>query len=170
MILHVLSYAKPIGGDSRYAWRWILRDRESKHSVAITTQADVRHLYEILRSPTSTPWPNRVDLISALEAPISKPLEQSRGLRRLCQTADVVVLHLYPYDIIPLPRVVCGLRSVKTLFVNHPIIHFDWGEHCRFYRLSSHAIEDVFKKSTCSRSRSLIRILPIPIVSASAND
>ena len=33
-VLHVLSYARPIGGDSRFAWRWIRNDTKRRHSVA----------------------------------------------------------------------------------------------------------------------------------------
>jgi len=39
-VLHILSYAKPIGGDSRFVWRWMQEDNKSQHSLAITSQAD----------------------------------------------------------------------------------------------------------------------------------
>lgn len=117
-VLHVLSYAKPIGGDSRFVWRWMQVDRASRHSVAITTQAEVKGIYdvpEVLRQ-------SAVDsggFLRTLKAPTSQPLEQARELRLLCQHMDVVVLHLYPYDIIPVLALSAGCDSVKVLFVNH---------------------------------------------------
>src|SRR5919109_4159821 len=35
-VLHVLTAAKDVGGDSRFVWRWIQRDSERSHSVALT--------------------------------------------------------------------------------------------------------------------------------------
>ena len=54
-----------------------------------------------------------------LSAPPSKPLEQARELRALCQGMDVVVLNLFPYDIVPVLALAAGCDSVKTLFANH---------------------------------------------------
>ena len=117
-VLHVLSYGKPVGGDSRYAWRWIQAEPGSRHSVAITTQADVADTYEIpgvLREAAERSG----GFLCTLKAPISKPLEQSAELRALCQDADVVVLHLYPYDIIPVMALAAGCEGSKTIFVHH---------------------------------------------------
>src|SRR5687768_7717279 len=36
-VLHVLTYARPLGGDSRFAWRWMQRDAGSIHSVVVTS-------------------------------------------------------------------------------------------------------------------------------------
>src|SRR5688500_17813333 len=32
-ILHILTHARPVGGDSRFVWRWIQRDSANQHSV-----------------------------------------------------------------------------------------------------------------------------------------
>lgn len=117
-VLHVLSYAQPIGGDSRFAWRWILEDRNNRHSVAITTQSDLNGRYEIpevIRSAAE----DSGGFLRGLNAPTSKPLDQASELRSLCQDMDIVVLHLYPYDIIPVLALAAGCGSIKTLFVNH---------------------------------------------------
>ena len=47
------------------------------------------------------------------------PLKQAQELRALCQQADVVVLHLFPYDIVPILALAAGCDGVKTIFVNH---------------------------------------------------
>jgi hypothetical protein len=116
-VLHVLSYCKPIGGDTRLAWRWIREDPDSQHSVAITTQADLSGTYEIpgiikqcaLQSGGS---------VYTLKAPTSKPLDQAAELRGLCQDADIVVLHTFPYDIVPVLALSHGCENAKTILDN----------------------------------------------------
>ncbi|MGJ0484004.1 MAG: hypothetical protein ACR65R_05645 [Methylomicrobium sp.] len=117
-VLHVLSYARPVGGDSRFVWRWIQEDHKSRHSVVITTQADFKGIYDVpevlIRSVESSGG-----FLRMLSAPTSSPLEQACELRMLCKEMDIVVLHLFPYDIIPNLALAKGCDSVKTLFVNH---------------------------------------------------
>ena len=117
-ILHVLSYAKPIGGDSRFVWRWIQQDRSSRHYVAITTQDDIKGIYHVPDALIKSAN-NSGGFLRTLRAPTSQPLEQARELRMLCQQVDIVVLHLYPYDVIPVLALATGCESVKTLFINH---------------------------------------------------
>jgi hypothetical protein len=117
-VLHILSYGRPVGGDSRCAWRWMQEDQGSRHSVAITAQADFKGVYDVPEAlkqsaEKSGGW------LRILSAPTSKPLEQARELRTLCQEMDVVVLHLFPYDIIPVLALAADCDPVKTLFVNH---------------------------------------------------
>lgn len=117
-ILHVLSYGRPVGGDTRFVWRWIQEDPCNQHSVAITSQADVEEFHdvpELLRtSAESTGGTVRILLAST-----SNPLEQALELRALCQKADLVALHLFPYDVIPVLALASGCEGVKTLFINH---------------------------------------------------
>jgi hypothetical protein len=117
-VLHVLTYAKPIGGDSRYAWRWIELDGESRHSVALTSQQEVADTYEIPGELTRAVHASGGS-VHTLGAPITDPLAQARQLRVLCQDADVVVLHLYPYDIVPMLALASGCDSTRVLLVNH---------------------------------------------------
>jgi len=117
-VLHILSYARPVGGDSRYAWRWIQEDRESRHSVAITTQADVKDIYEIpqvLKEAVA----DSGGFLKVLNVPATNQLEQARELRMLCQGMDVVVLHVFPYDIVPILALATGCDSSKVAYVNH---------------------------------------------------
>lgn len=117
-ILHVLSYGRPVGGDTRCAWRWMQEDRGNRHSVAITSQADLAGLYEVpevLRQSAESSG----GFLKTLEAPTSKPLEQAVELRLLCQEMDIVVLHLFPYDVVPVLALAAGCPAAKTLFVNH---------------------------------------------------
>ena len=117
-VLHVLTHAQPIGGDTRFVWRWIQSDNRSRHTVVITNQTAVSDTYDI---------PETLKLaaeksgggICVLRTPPSKPMEQARELRGFCREMDVVVLHLYPYDIVPVPALAVGCESAKTLLVHH---------------------------------------------------
>ncbi len=117
-VLHVLTYAKPIGGDSRYAWRWMELDGDSCHSVALTSQQEVAGTYEVPGALTRAVHSSG-GAVHTLGAPVTEPLAQARQLRALCQQADVVVLHLYPYDIVPMLALASGCDSARVLLVNH---------------------------------------------------
>jgi hypothetical protein len=117
-ILHVLSYGRPIGGDSRFAWRWMQEDRQSCHSVAITSQADLNGKFEVPEALIQAAEETG-GFFRQLDASPSNPLDQARELRVLCQEMDIVALHVFPYDIIPILALSDGCDSVKTLFINH---------------------------------------------------
>jgi hypothetical protein len=116
-VLHVLSYGNPIGGDTRFAWRWIQEDRHSQHSVVITSQEEVRDKYDV---PTTLRHAVEESggCLRLLAAPISNPIEQACELRSLLQGMDVAVLHIYPYDVVPLLALAAGCESVATIFAN----------------------------------------------------
>jgi len=116
-ILHVLTYARPIGGDTRFVWHWMQEDSISRHSVVITSQNDINgiDIPDILKKSIV----NSGGFCKVLSAPTSQPLEQARELRKLCQKMDIVVLHLFPYDIIPILALAADCNSIKTLYINH---------------------------------------------------
>jgi hypothetical protein len=117
-ILHVLSYGRPVGGDARCAWRWIQEDSSNRHSVVITTQADVKGIYE-LPEVLKQSAEKTGGFLRTLTASTTNHLEQARELRMLCQEADIVVLHLFPYDIVPVLALAAGCDSAKTIYANH---------------------------------------------------
>lgn len=117
-ILHVMSYARPVGGDTRFVWRWIKEDRENTHSVAVTTQADINGTYGIPHQLKES-VERSGGFLHVLHVPTSRPLEQALELRKLCQDADIVVLHLFPYDVIPILALCAGCDGVRTIFVDH---------------------------------------------------
>lgn len=117
-VLHVLSYARPVGGDSRTVWRWMRNDDRSVHSVAVTTQDDIAgryHFPEALAEAAAASG----GTLHLLKAPTSRPLEQAMELRSLCQGMDLVVLHLFPYDLVPILALASSCESVRTLYVDH---------------------------------------------------
>jgi hypothetical protein len=117
-VLHVLTYARPVGGDTRFVWRWIRLDGESRHSVAITCQADAQGQYEIPQSLHDAVR-EAGGQVHVLGAPTNRPLEQAVELRRLCHEADIVVLHVFPYDVVPIIALAAGCDATRTVFVNH---------------------------------------------------
>jgi hypothetical protein len=116
-VLHIMTHARPIGGDCRFAWRWMLQDPDSEHSLAITTQDAVSHLYEI-PSEFVRGVENSGGVVHVLK-PGTNALQRACELRVLCQETDVVVLHLFPYDIVPVLALAENSERVKTIFVNH---------------------------------------------------
>lgn len=164
-ILHVLSYGRPVGGDARCAWRWIQEDSNNRHSVVITTQADVNGIYE-LPEVLKESAEKSGGFLRTLIASTTNHLEQARELRMLCQEADIVVLHLFPYDIVPVLALAAGCDSVKTIFVNHADHAFWVGAGV------SHVIAHLRKQPPqfSEKRRGLnperCAVLPIPLVHA----
>jgi hypothetical protein len=117
-VVHVLSYAKPIGGDSRFVWRWIALDRESRHSVIITSQDEVSHLYEVpqvLRDAVAASG----GFLRTLSASVTEPLDQASELRSFLVDGDFVALHVYPYDIVPTLALAESLSTLFPIYINH---------------------------------------------------
>jgi hypothetical protein len=164
-VLHILSYGRPIGGDCRYAWRWIQQDSASRHSVAITTQADVKGIYEIphiLKEAVKSSG----GFLRVLRAPTTRQLEQASELRMLCQGMDVIVLHIFPYDIIPVLALAAGCDASKIVFVNHSDHTFWIGSsvaHCIIH-LRTQSAQFLKKRRGIDPTQSAF--LPTPVVNS----
>ncbi|MDP9125523.1 MAG: hypothetical protein M3N82_13135 [Pseudomonadota bacterium] len=117
-VVHVLTYAKPIGGDSRFAWRWMQLDAASRHSAVITTQAEVADDYAVPAALIEAAHASGGE-VRVLESPPARLIEQALELRSLCRSADVVALHLYPYDIVPILALAAGSETAKVVLVHH---------------------------------------------------
>jgi len=131
----------------------------------ITTQADVNGIYE-LPEVLKESAEKSGGFLRTLSAPTTNHLEQARELRMLCQEADIVVLHLFPYDIVPVLALAAGCDSVKTIFVNHADHAFWVGAGV------SHVIAHLRKQPPqfSEKRRGLnperCAVLPIPLVPA----
>jgi glycosyltransferase involved in cell wall biosynthesis len=95
-VLHVMSKARPMGGDSRFACRWIQADSARRHSIAITNQ-DGPIPEEFIESVSS-----RGGQVHRLNADTHDPILRAVRLRALLEDVDFVALHLYPDDIVPM--------------------------------------------------------------------
>jgi glycosyltransferase involved in cell wall biosynthesis len=107
-VLHVLSEAHRQGGHTRLAWRWIAADAGRDHAVALTAQDGLPVPPELTAVATVT------DLGAA---GARGPLDRLVALRELAAGADVVVLHVHPYDAVAVAAL-AGERP-PTIFVNH---------------------------------------------------
>jgi hypothetical protein len=113
-VLHVMSKARRMGGDSRFVSRWIHADLSRRHSIAVTTQLD-EEVPEVFLDATSRAG----GAVHRLDAGTRDPIQRARRLRHLADDADLVVLHLYPDDIVPLLAFAGGGDRPPTAFVNH---------------------------------------------------
>ncbi len=113
-VLHVLTRAYGIGGDSRMVWRWIREDSGRAHSVVLTRQG-------------AAPAPSALRAVVADSGGQLSTLNERRGgilawaaqLRRLAAAADLVVLHVHPYDVIPAIALADKAVTPPVVYVNH---------------------------------------------------
>ena len=161
-VVHVLSYAKPIGGDSRFAWRWIGLDRSSRHSVIITSQQEVAHQYEIPQALVDGVAASG-GFVKTLTAPVTRPLEQASELRSLLAEGDIVALHVYPYDIVPNLALTGSLHTVFPIYVNHSDHTFWIGGGVSRWMAHLRAQSTRFLESRRGLRAERSSILPIPL-------
>lgn len=95
-VLHMLSEAVGIGGPTRNVWRWIQQDTDSRHSVVITRQ------HEKVPPALKEAVKNSGGRIYRLNNNPGNILTWSQDLRRIAASVDIVILHTYPNDVIPL--------------------------------------------------------------------
>jgi hypothetical protein len=107
-VIHVLTQALPIGGHTRLAERWMRFDSASDHSVILTEQGNLA-VPEALEA-AATLGLHRID------APT--PTDGVRDLRTLLIDADVVVLHIHPYDAVAVAGC-ADPTGPPVVFVNH---------------------------------------------------
>lgn len=113
-VLHVLTHARHVGGDTRCVRRWIQQDRYHKHSVAITKQGDLE-IPEALAEAVARSG----GMVRALKAPLSRPFDKARELKILSREVDAIILHLYPDDIIPVLAFASNDDCLPIAFAHH---------------------------------------------------
>ena len=113
-VLHVLTYARPVGGDSRFVGRWIANDPASVHSIAITSQGQME-----LPASFAAAAEGSGGRLLRCDQPESGLLACASRLRSVAQQSDLVVLHLYPDDVCPLVAFGNKTGLPPVLFMNH---------------------------------------------------
>lgn len=114
-VLHVATECADVGGHSRMAWRWIERDAASVPTLALT-----RHRGPV---PDRLAYAvgSRGGRLEVIEG--HDQLERARALSRLVDAADLVVLHVHPFDAVA-PIALADRRGrPPVLLVNH-------ADHC----------------------------------------
>lgn len=116
-VLHVLSEAHPVGGHTRLAARWIDRD-ERTGDVVLTNQS--LPVPEVLAAAVRASGGELEDLRPSTPG----LLDRARALRARMDRADLVVLHVNPYDVIALAAVNLPGRRPPVIFENHADLGF----------------------------------------------
>lgn len=113
-ILHVTTSLGAIGGHSRMLWRWIQQDSERSHSVVLTRQLR-KEVPKILRDAVS----DSHGKIYYLNEIIGSIISWAKRLREIASAADIVVLHIYNQDVIPIIAFANKEQSPPIIFLNH---------------------------------------------------
>ncbi len=113
-VLHVLTQVARIGGHTRMLWRWIEQDRGRVHSVALTRQMAVAVPSALREAVAATGG-----VIHVLDERRGDLLAWALALRGLAASAELVVLHSNPDDVIPLIALADKPSLPPVLFVNH---------------------------------------------------
>jgi glycosyltransferase involved in cell wall biosynthesis len=115
-VLHVATSSKSIGGLSRMIWRWIQQDTERSHSLVLTRQEAAEIPY-LLRKAVS----DSHGKIYVLNEKLGdfELIAQAKLLREIAATADLVILHIYNFDVVPLIAFANKEQSPPVLFLDH---------------------------------------------------
>ena len=112
-VLHVLTQAYATGGSTREVECWVAQDIERRHRVSVTRQgpgALPDSLAALLPEPGAL---TRADLGRG------GLMRRAARLRELSATADVVVLHTHPYDVVPVIAFGGDSHAPPVVLVNH---------------------------------------------------
>jgi glycosyltransferase involved in cell wall biosynthesis len=109
VVLHIATELYPTGGHTQMLSRWIADDGHSQHRVAVTHQG-------------WQPIPDKVaalleDRPVRLDGRYRSHLERAAALRRMCDDADMVVVHAHPDDI--QPALAIAVTTKPCIVVNH---------------------------------------------------
>jgi hypothetical protein len=155
-VLHVLSEAYSVGGHTRLAWRWMARDPRTSDVVLTNQHGPVpERLVESVRASGGE--------LFDLRATPSPLLDRARGLRELMDRADVVVLHVHPYDVVALAAVNLPGSRPPVVYENHADLTFWLGvagaDLLCDLRSAAHGLDIGLRGVPAER----IAVLPMPI-------
>lgn len=122
-VLHVLTQAYPTGGHTRAMVRWVQKDTERQHSLALTRQSS-------LEVPDFVNAEFEGDRIHKLDRKSDNLLKRAIQLRQLSYHFDRIVLHVHPYDVVPSLAFAPGVPVPPVIFLNHADHVFSFGLAC----------------------------------------
>src|SRR5690606_4819341 len=97
-------------------------------------------------------------------APASEPIAQALELRALCQGRDVVALHLWPDDVVPVLALADGCSGDRTLFLHHSDHTFWIGASVSHAIVHMRAEPEDFLRERRGLAVERAGMLPIPLV------
>jgi glycosyltransferase involved in cell wall biosynthesis len=115
-VLHVATSVQGIGGMTRMIWRWISQDIDSTHSIALTRQADTE-IPDALKKAVSNSHGEIYILNEKLDD--FDLIPQAKRLRELASTVDLVILHIYNFDVVPIIAFADRNQTPPILFLDH---------------------------------------------------
>lgn len=113
-ILHVATAVQAIGGHSKMMWRWIQQDSECCHSLVLTRQPR-KGIPKILREAVK----NSGGKLYILNETIGSIISWAKRLRSIAAEADLVVLHIHNYDVIPIIAFANKEQSTPVILLDH---------------------------------------------------
>jgi len=113
-VLHVLTRAEEIGGHTRLCWRWMRADSDRQHTVVLTGPGKWAVPAELAAAAAEAG--GTLDVLDEKGADL---LDRARALRELADKVDLIVLHVSPYDVVPLLALGDPLRRPPAVFLNH---------------------------------------------------
>ncbi len=154
-VLHVATEVAGTGGHSRMAWRWIERDIARVPTVALTRQRVA------VPSPLAEAVAARGGGIHHLAG--HDALVRARALAALVDDADLVVLHVHPFEVVS--AIALADRRGRP-----PVIHVNHADHC--FWLGADVADTVVSTRTAASRLAVSRrgvaagrtaILPVPV-------
>ncbi len=112
-IIHVATTVSDVGGLTRMIWRWIQQDKTRTHSLVLT-----RYYGEIpalLREAIKNSHGN----IYFLSDTVGGIISWCQRLREIATAADLIVLHIHSFDIIPIIAFGNPEACPPIVFLNH---------------------------------------------------
>lgn len=115
-VLHVATAVRGIGGLTRMIWRWITQDRERIHSLVLTRQ-DAAKIPEALKEAIAQSQ-GKIYVLNERFNDFNL-IAQAQWLREIAATVDLVILHIYNFDVVPLLAFANRNQTPPILFLDH---------------------------------------------------
>jgi hypothetical protein len=158
-VLHVLTRIASIGGHSRMVWRWIEEDDLRSHSVVLTRQGAIPIPPQVLDATS-----RRGGRVYSLNRKRGSILDWSQRLRDLATGFDVIVMHLFAEDVIPMIAFAERAGLPPILFVDQADHAFSLGPALAdvYVGLREAGIELAVKRRGVARARAAELPITLP--------
>ena len=112
-VLHVLSELVEVGGHSRMAARWMTTDSDRTHSLAVTSHfGDLPEMFEEAVGKAGGE-------IYRIDKSHARVEDRALALRGIAREHDLIVLHVYSEDVVPMLAFSNSSRTPPVLLLNH---------------------------------------------------